>query len=687
MGEYRVYKVGEDEHVREATDAAQPHERRGSPRRPRASGAADPGQSALGRWWPWALIAAAVVTAALLYWFFGREAVGNSRAALDIAKLSGKVPGWAVLAAPVVVVAAVAAVTVYLAFGRHLAVKIVGVAVVVLVLATPGLAVGYANGLVSDVGGDQTGSAAKTPEEQSQIKAADKEIVPALPNKPMNILLIGSDKTTVPGDPGRSDTQMLVRLDPETKSISMLSLPRDLRVNVEGVGETKMNEAYSYGGPRLVIRTFKQLTGLPINGWIEVNFAGFWHVTNILGGVYFPVDHRYFVPASADYKSINLQPGYQLVRGKQALNFVRFRHDQKGDFTRMQRQQLFIRELQHQSDRWSGDWKKVIKLIKAITKETESSFSSLKKLEPLVELAFQVDTSKVYTAHLEGDTPMIDGISYVTATDSQIADVVHQFTNPAQAPVETSGTGLRKQLFTVSVVGRSARALGKVADQLGRLDYHTVTDHSADSSAHRATIVYAPKYLRAQATLLGEMFWPSLVRIVDRSPGVSDAVTVVLGSSFSGRVKVPKARSTTRVAVRRRSVAWSSWRALAKKTPLRLEAPTVWPAGSAYEQFRSYAIKGEDGERHAAAVAVVETPNYGYWCVQAMRWANPPALKEPTYSRTIDGRNYLLFYEGDALHLVAWRHRGTVYWIVNTLDNQLPDDVMLRLAVSCRSVD
>ena len=175
----------------------------------------------------------------------------------------------------------------------------------------------------------------------------------------MNILLIGSDKSAVPGDPGRSDTQMLVRLDPETKSISMLSLPRDLRVYIPDHGYDKMNAAYAYGGPALVIKTFRELTGLPVNHWIEVDFAGFWHVVNILGGVYIPVDHRYFVPDSADYKSIDLEPGYQLVRGKQALNFVRFRHDQKGDFTRMQRQQLFLKEMQRQSGRWSGDWTKV----------------------------------------------------------------------------------------------------------------------------------------------------------------------------------------------------------------------------------------------------------------------------------------------------------------------------------------
>ena len=152
MGEYRVYRVGEDEHVREVRTP----QARDRARRPRSRHAAEPASAAPRRWWLWALVAAAVVVVAFLYWVYGREAVGNSRAALDILRKLDKVPDWAVLGAPLAVIVAVVLVTTYLAFGRHLAVKLVGVAVVVLVLATPGLAVGYANGLVSDVG-DGTG--------------------------------------------------------------------------------------------------------------------------------------------------------------------------------------------------------------------------------------------------------------------------------------------------------------------------------------------------------------------------------------------------------------------------------------------------------------------------------------------------------------------------------------------------
>ena len=683
MGSYRVYRVGEDEYVREAAGAAPaPLEGGGGARRDGRARAAAP-----RRWWVWALIAAAAVVAVVLYWFYGREAVSNSRAALDLAKLSGKVPDWAVLAAPVIVVAAIALVTAYVAFGRSLAVKLIGVAVVVLVLATPGLAVGYANGLVSDVGG--TGTAAKTPEDTAAIAAADQEVDRPIPNKPMNVLLIGSDKSTVPGDPGRSDTQMLVRLDPETKSISMLSLPRDLQVEIPNRGLAKMNEAYSLGGPALVIKTFKQLTGLPVNGWIEVNFSGFWHVVNILGGIYLPIDHKYFVPASADYKSINLEPGYQLVRGKQALNYVRYRHDQRGDFTRMQRQQLFLREVQRQSGRWSNDWTKVLKLIKAITGETKSSLSSLKKIQPLVQLAFEVDTSKVYQAHLEGDTPMIGGVSYVTATEAQIAEVVDQFTNPTQPPVVAKGTKIGKKMFTVQVYNGSGIAglATTAATQLSVQGYDAEAVADALEYPDKVTAVYAPKSLETQAKTIAAMMWPSNVRIVERAPGTSDGISVFVASTFDGTIEVPQEVVQEQQTLEKNQKAdWATWREYDKETPLKLEAPTAWSSGFTYDQWRNYSIETTDGKHSAASVAVVQTSQYGYWSIQAMRWQNPPAIQNPSSTQKIGGRKFMLFFQGDHLHMVAWKEHGTLYWVLNTLDNQLSNDLMLGLAASCKPV-
>lgn len=682
MSEYRVYKTGESEPVR-VSGAVAPEPLAASGRSHRA---ARPEPAARGAGLRtlviWAAIAVAAAVAAALFWFYGRDMLGNSRAAFDLARLSGKVPGWAMVGAPVIAVAIVAAVTAYLAFGRHLAIKLIGVAVVVAALAAPGLALGWANGTVSVV-------AHRSAEQETVVTDTEKELRLALPGNAVNILLIGSDKSKIPGDLGRSDTQILVRLDPATKSISMFSVPRDLRVLIPDHGYDKMNTAYSYGGPALAVKTFRELTGLPINHFVEVNFAGFWHVVNILGGVYIPIDHRYYVPESADYKSIDILPGYQLIRGHDALDFVRYRHDQLGDFTRMERQQLFLKELQRQSNRWSGDWTKVIRLIKAITTETTSDIDSLKRLQPLVELIFQVNTSKVYTVHLEGSTPMVYGVSYVVSTQAEIDQAVAEFTHPTQAPVAVKGLKLTKKMYPVTVYNGSGTPglATSAANQLAALGYRAEVGADAPEFPGTVTVVYASKSLSAPAQLIGEMFWSPDVRLVDRAPGVADGISVFLTSSFDGTLAAPQDAQQAQLTLQKNQrYDAAAWKAFAAKTPLHLEMPTAWSPGFTYDEFRPYGIKTTEGKRSAAAVAVVNTPMGGYWSIQAMRWLDPPAIQNPNSTQVVAGQEYMLFFQADHLHMVAWKRNSTLYWVLNTLDNQLSNDLMVGLATSFKPV-
>jgi LCP family protein required for cell wall assembly len=623
-------------------------------------------------------VAAAI--AAALFWFYGRDMLGNSRAAFDLARLSGKVPGWAMVGAPVIAVAIVAAVTSYLAFGRYLAVKLIGVAVVVAVLAAPGLALGWANGTVSVV-------AHRTVEQEVVVTETKKELRPALPGKAMNILLMGSDHA-LPGDPGRSDSQILVRLDPQTKSISMLSVPRDLRVDIEGVGYNKMNAAFAFGGPALAVKTFSQVTGLPIQHFVEVDFNGFWHVVRTLGGIYIPVDHRYYFEDNG-FNRVSIEPGYQLLDGDQALKFVRFRHDGTGDFGRMQRQQLFLKEMQRQSNRWSGDWTQVIRLIKAITKQTTSDIDSLKRLKPLVELVFQVNTSKFFTVHLEGAGAMIDGASYVVSTQAEIDQVVAEFTHPVQAPVAAKGLKLTKKMYPVTVCnGSGIPGLSTTAaDQLTALGYRAEAGADAPEFPGKVTVVYAPKSLSVPAQVIGEMFWPSDVRLFDRAPGVAEGISVFVTSSFDGTLAVPQdVQQPQQTLQKNQRYDAAAWKAFAAETPLHLEMPTAWSPGFTYDQFRAYRIKSTQGRRSAAAVAVVATPIGGYWSIQAMRWMDPPAIQNPNSTQVIAGQEYLLFYRADHLHMVAWKRNGTLYWVLNTLDNQLSNDLMMGLATSFKPV-
>jgi len=676
VSEYKVYKVGEPDAVRVGTtvraDVQSPEraERRRSAR----------SRSGLRFWLLRAGVAAAVIAALVVIWLYGRDMFGNALAALDLAKGSGKVPSWALVAAPVLAVLVVALVSVYLAFGRLVVVKSILLAILVVALAAPGLALGWANGTVGTVG-------QATPEKIAVVTKAKKELRPELPGKPVNILLMGSDHAG-PGDPGRSDSQILVRLDPQTKSISMLSMPRDLRVDIEGVGLSKMNAAFTYGGPALAVKTFSWVTGLPIQHFVQVDFDGFWHVVKTLGGIYVPVDHQYYFEDNG-INRISLEPGYQLLDGDQALKFVRFRHDGMGDFGRMQRQQLFLKEMQRQSGRWSKDWRKVLALIKAITKQTTSDIDSLKRLQPLVELVFRVNTSKVHTVHVEGSTPMIDGVSYVEASEAEIADAVDKFTHPTQAPLRAEGMKLTQKMYPVDVYNASGIAgmSRKAADQLTALGYRTRIGADAPEFPGTVSVIYAPKSLAVPARLIGELFWPSDVRLVDRAPGVDDGISVFVTSSFDGTVEVPQEQQEPQQTLQKdQSYDAAAWQAFDKTTPLHLEMPTAWSPGFTYDQFRSYRIETIRGRRSPAAVAVVSTPSGGYWSIQALRWLDPPAIADPNSTQTLGGTKYMLFYQADHLHMVAWRRHGTLYWIINSLDNELSNDLMMGLATSFEPV-
>ena len=628
-----------------------------------------------------ALIIATVATAAALSWLFGREALADASSLVGVADHLRRMPHWLIFVVPVTALAIFALITYSMAFSCHLAVKIVCLVVVVVALATPGFALGYANGTLGQMG--QQGNA----ERQRTVASTKTVLQHPLPNKPVNILLLGIDHAG-PGDPGRSDSQILVRLDPQAKTISMLSLPRDLRVDIPGRGYDKMNAAYTYGGVKLAIKTFKSLTGLPINHFIRIDFSGFWQVVDLLGGVYLPIDHRYY------NKSIDLEPGYQLVKAKQALSFVRFRHDQQGDFTRMVRQQLFLREVQRQAVRWSGDWQKVIAMVKAITQQTTTDLDSLQQLLPIVNMALTLDTSHVNQVHVEGSTPTIGGVSYVVATSDEITQAVERFKHPE---THANGSSAAARSFLVRVRDSQGVSLlaARTTARLQRLGYLALALPGSGQS-RSGTLIRAPRSLAPAARSLARLLAPARVALAKSSASADGVVEVCLGTRVSvvGTAEGSEAGQGAADAGLTYH-AWSAWRALDRKTPLKLEAPTIWAPGLGYDTagvpFRAYSVATPD-KRHVKAAIAVGTVTGGlwdtteYWGVQAIAWADPPAIAHPDATRTIAGRSYLLFHQGTGLHMVAWREHGTTYWVINTLDDLLSNHLMLALAESCQPV-
>ena len=148
---------------------------------------------------------------------------------------------------------------------------------------------------------------------EPELHRQPRHVLVAAPKeaKAQTILLIGSDHRWSGGNGARSDTILLVRVEPLRKRIALLSIPRDLYVAIPGHGHDRINEAFHHGGERLLTRVVRDTFGVEIDHFVEVDFHGFQDLVSALGGVWLPVDQRYFNhnvgTYGTDYADIDLQ--------------------------------------------------------------------------------------------------------------------------------------------------------------------------------------------------------------------------------------------------------------------------------------------------------------------------------------------------------------------------------------------
>jgi polyisoprenyl-teichoic acid--peptidoglycan teichoic acid transferase len=250
---------------------------------------------------------------------------------------------------------------------------------------------------------------------------------------PQTILVLGSDKRPDIEEAGRSDTTMLLRIDPDQDAIALLSLPRDLKVNIPEHGVGKLNDAYTVGGPKTTLEVVKQLTGLKINHVVNVDFQGFEQAINAIDCVYVDVDRDYFHSneglAVSDYFSeIDINAGYQMLCGDRALQYVRYRHTDN-DIVRAARQQDFLREARQKigPTRLFNDREELLKIF---TKYTTSDIDDPIALKQVLETFLGAADAPVKQIHFQGTL----GESYVTASNEQIQTAVRQFEGLQDTP-------------------------------------------------------------------------------------------------------------------------------------------------------------------------------------------------------------------------------------------------------------
>ena len=309
------------------------------------------------------------------------------------------------------------------------------------------------------------------------------------PGQPQTILVIGSDhRAGTSYTTANTDTMMLIRLNASSSTINLLSVPRDLKVQLPS-GQAKLNAAYSEGGVRLLINTLKQevFPGIQINHVLDVNFGAFEGLVNAIGCVYTDVDHRYYNnTALTDYSSIDIQPGYQKLCGTDALEFVRFRHTDS-DIVRNARQQDFIR--------WAKDQysvgqiynnKDTLLRIFGSHVQTDHSLHTSDGLIELFDLVLGSDGHQIKQIPFPAIfLPCPAGVPcYVAADPTAMHHAFTQFMTPTSPSAPSSKTGAKRK-------ARSAKlnTAGLTAD---------VSDGQSQAAALGRTRlpVYYPKLLQ-----------------------------------------------------------------------------------------------------------------------------------------------------------------------------------------------
>jgi polyisoprenyl-teichoic acid--peptidoglycan teichoic acid transferase len=449
---------------------------------------------------------------------------------------------------------------------------------------------------------------------------------------PRTILILGSDKRPGEGDKGRSDTTILLRVD--DSHINLMSIPRDLKTNIPGHGIDKFNAAYTYGGPKLTTKTVEQLTGLDINTVVNINFTGFADAVDEIGCVYIDVDHHYYhsnvgLDAASQYSEIDIPSGYQRMCGFNALAYVRYRHDDN-DLVRSARQQAFLREARAQvpATRFVNDYYGLTDIFK---KYTTSSIQNASQLIGLLTLFLNARNAPIKEIHFPGDVG--DATStYVTASHSAIQKTVQEFLGETATPAPSS-TGSS---------GGSKHAKKKSRQQ-SRPESNLTPQNTSGT-------------------------------LVDASSSGHDAASYALrttpldGSGNGKATGVPVFFPT--------------------KLPPSAEFLTPALDGDKYNT-RGLTIDGGGGHAYYGYKIVAQIPygegGYGYtdyFGFSGTNWTDAPIFDNPSETKTINGREYRLYYDNGRLRQVAFRDGDYAYWVENDLLETLTADQMIGMAES-----
>jgi len=330
----------------------------------------------------------------------------------------------------------------------------------------------------------------------------------------LNLLLMGLDQRPGSASPARADVIMIARVDPTQRKVRVLSIPRDLWVEIPGHGENRINSAYFYGefdgepggGPGLMTATVEHNFGLTIDYYGTLNFECFERIVDILGGITVDVPEEVrdsqYPDDSYGYMDIYIPAGTQQMDGETALQYVRARHE-SSDFSRMRRQQQVILALREKALRLDAVF--ALPELIPLLGEAFSTDLSVDSLLGLANLAAQIQAEDVELRVIDESLtiPYVapDGAQVLLPRLEQIRALVSELFDDAPFASELSGSNLAEVRVVVRADVTRPELASDVASLLQRRGYTAWAEEGSVQIESAGTFI-ASRWEAAEAAVL-----------------------------------------------------------------------------------------------------------------------------------------------------------------------------------------
>ncbi|MGD1864205.1 MAG: LCP family protein [Phormidesmis sp.] len=369
-------------------------------------------------------------------------------------------------------------------------------------------------------------------------------------SRPVNILVMGLDeaKDVEGAEPddlvGRTDTMLLVRVDPEENAVNVMSIPRDTRVDIPGYGVEKINQANFEGGAELAAQTVTHnFDNVEIDRYVRVSTTAFKEIVDLVGGI------EVLVPKAMQYEDktqglvIDLQPGLQNLNGDEAEQFARFRQDSYGDIGRVQRQQILLKALRKRMTNPTV-LPKLPQIVRVLQERIDTNLS-VEELLALAGFGMDLDSNDMNMVMLPGrfSDPEEYRASYWLADNTASSDLMRTYFNAQSAELvadESFGVNYYETpsdwaVYELNIAIQNATedsyASSSMADYLREQGFYNVYVVRNWSDVNRNTAVVAQRGDIGSANVVKDVL--DLGQVVSDSTGDIDSdITIRVGEDW-----------------------------------------------------------------------------------------------------------------------------------------------------------